>query len=240
MRTITVGDHEVCGVLENPSEESLVILVHGFTGSLHGPSSVFEMLSNHLQDAGFAVFRFNFRGTPPSDMAFQEMTVGTETADLEAVVEHVRGLGYDEVSVVAESMGGTVVAKALPQRFASLVFWYPAFCLADTSLTAFLEEPAREALRRDGYVEDGFRVGKAFIDEIRNVDVYDELASVEAPALFVHGDEDDDVPVEQSRRGSGIVGDSAELSVLHGAEHCFRDVQGEAVQVTTSFLRRHC
>ncbi len=87
---IKVDNQSIRGILENPNSDKLIILVHGFSGNMHGPNNIFDKLSQRLQENGIAVLRFNFRGTKPSDMEQQEMTIESETADLKAAIKFAK------------------------------------------------------------------------------------------------------------------------------------------------------
>ena len=130
---IRVNNQTIKGVLENSDSDKLMILVHGFTGDMRGPDNIFEKLSNKLQKKWFAVLRFNFRGTPPSDMDFQDMTVETETEDLKAVINYAKSKGYNQIGILGESMGGSIIAIVINMAFKVVIFWYPAFYFKDTS-----------------------------------------------------------------------------------------------------------
>lgn len=238
--TIQVNNLSIKGVLENSEAKKLVILVHGFTGDLRGPDNLFEKLSKKLQRLDYAVIRFSFRGTPPSEGEYIDMTVDEQVEDLDKVIEHAKLLGYTDIALLGESMGGSIVAKAYDQSLKAVIFWYPAFDFTDTSFKNYLTNESQEKLKEQGYLlEEGFKVGKQFIDEIPSVDLYNKVGEIKRPVLFVHGNKDVDVPYQQSEKAFQIANDPKEIRIIKDANHCFRNEQDEVVDLTADFLQRY-
>ena len=69
------------------------------------------------------------------------------------------------------------------------------------------------------------------------------LAQIDAPVLLLHGDRDENVPVEQSLAMAESLrnhGKDAEAVVIPGATHYFTEQQNAAARRTLfDFLRRH-
>lgn len=238
--TIKINNLFVKGVLENPEAKKLVILVHGFTGDLRGPDNLFEKLSKKLQQLDYAVIRFSFRGTPPSEGEYIDMTVDKQVEDLDKVIEYAKSLGYTDIALLGESMGGSIVAKVCDQFLKAVIFWYPAFDFADTAFKNYLTDETQTKLAKQGYfLEEGFRIGKQFVDEIPSINLYNKAGEIKCPVLFVHGDKDVDVPYQQSKKAFQIANDPKEIRIIKGADHCFRKEQDEVVDLTTDFLKRY-
>jgi dipeptidyl aminopeptidase/acylaminoacyl peptidase len=69
------------------------------------------------------------------------------------------------------------------------------------------------------------------------------VAQIDAPVLLLHGDRDENVPVEQSLAMAEALrthGKEAEAVVIPGATHYFTEQQNAAARRTLfDFLRRH-
>ncbi len=237
---IKVDNQSIRGILENPNSDKLIILVHGFSGNMHGPNNIFDKLSQRLQENGIAVLRFNFRGTKPSDMEQQEMTIESETADLKAAIKFAKSYGFKKIGALGESMGGTVLVNAYELSLAVLIFWYAAFDLIDTAFRELFTKKAQKELAEKGLIEMwDFRIGKKFVEEIKNVKLYDKMKEIHCPILFLHGDSDADVPCEQSKKAFQLANEPKELHIIKGADHCFKNEQDEAIELTLNFLKRY-
>lgn len=238
---IKVNNLSVNGIIENSEAEKITILVHGFTGDWHGPQKIFEKLSKRLQQNGYAVLRFNFRGTPPSDGNFENMTVETETEDLNEVIKYLKKLGYTEIGVLGESMGGTIATTAYDPSLKVVIFWYPAFDFSDTDFKELLHsESSKEEYKKQGYILcDGFKVGKQFINECLSVNVFSKLKKIKCPTLILHGDNDKEVPYQQSEKAFQIFNKPKEIHIIKGADHCFLNEQDEVIDLTMNFIQQY-
>ncbi|HLC67187.1 MAG TPA: alpha/beta fold hydrolase [Candidatus Nanoarchaeia archaeon] len=237
---IQVNNQTIKGVLENPASDKLIILVHGFTGDVRGPDNLFEKLSKKLQAKKFAVLRFNFRGTAPSDMDFQHMTIETETEDLKAIMTYAESKGYKQIGILGESMGGSIVATAITTAFKVVILWYPAFDFKDTSFKNYLTEGSQKQLKENGVIlESGFKIGKQFVSDIPDINLYQKVKEIKCPILFLHGDEDSDVPYVQSEKAFQLVSDPKEIHILKGARHGFKNEQEKVIDLTIKFLEKY-
>ncbi|PIY80285.1 MAG: hypothetical protein COY80_03675 [Candidatus Pacebacteria bacterium CG_4_10_14_0_8_um_filter_42_14] len=238
--TIKVNNLSIKGILENPKSAKIVILAHGFTGDLRGPDHIFEKLSKKLEKLGYATLRFSFRGTPPSEGEYINTTVSSQVEDLKKVVEHTRSLGYTDIALLGESMGGSIVARAYDQLIKAVVFWYPALDFVDTSFRKYLTSEIQTKIRKQGYfLEEGYKIGKQFVDEIPSINLYREAGEIKCPVLFVHGDKDRDVPHQQSEKAFQKANDPKEIHIIKDADHCFITKQDEAIDLTTDFFERY-
>jgi len=72
--TLNNGGKIVGKLRKTSSPRSLIILVHGFTGTMDGPGGTsWIKLSKALARQNFDVFRFNFRFTSPGYKNFQNI-----------------------------------------------------------------------------------------------------------------------------------------------------------------------
>jgi len=91
------------------------------------------------------------------------------------------------------------------------IFWYPAFDLFETELKEYFSEKRQKELTTNRFIPEGnFRVGKASINEIKKIRIFDKISDITSPILFLHGDKDVEFPFEQG--------------------HCFRNEQEEAIK----------
>lgn len=237
---IKVNHNFIKGVLENPEEEKLIILVHGFIGDMRGPDEIFIKLSEQLQKENYSVIRFSFSGTVPSEGNYIDMTVKGQTEELNAMISYAKSLGYSQIGVLGESMGGAIAIEAYDPSIKVVVFWYSVFDFSDCSFIEYLKENSLNELKNNGYIlVDGFKIGEKFISKIRTVNLYQKLQQIKCPALFLHGQNDTDVPYRHSEKGFSLVGEDKQLNIIKGAEHCFRNEQEKVIRLTTNFLKSY-
>ena len=129
----------VFGVLRLPEEKTpvpLIILSHGFGGN----HSLDLDSAAYFNKAGFATFSLDFCGggfNSRSSGTMLDMSVLTEAADLDAVIDHFRGDGrISEICLWGASQGGFVsayVSSRRPGDIKAVVLEFPAIVLQDDS-----------------------------------------------------------------------------------------------------------
>ena len=222
----------------------VAVFSHGF-----GAARVYDSGMPHdFVERGIAFAAFDFCGGGPasqSDGAMLDMSVLTEAADLDAVIDVVCAL--DDIDgqrlfLVGSSQGGYVsayVAAHRPADVRALVLNFPAFCIGDD---------ARTHLRADGSIPDeatfgGLPIGKRYLQDAIDTDIFDVIGGYEGDVLIVHGSDDEVVPPEYSVRAARIYGARSELVILGGMRHGFRNSLPEhyhrAINLATDFIAAH-
>lgn len=238
MTKLSLTNKKLVGILNQSSQERLVVMLHGFTGDKDG-NGAYVMLEQTLADAGISSLRFDFSGEGDSPGNFSQVSVEHEVEEFHQVLEFIKERGYEQIGVVGESMGGTVAVAGFDQMIASLVLWYPAFDLEDTELSELLAGPVKEESAQDWGLSPGQQFGSTFFDEIVNLKLYDNLKSIHCPTLIVHGDQDEDVPLAQSQKAMEYLSDEKEMIVVPGDGHCLRDHHDQLVEWTTTWFQKH-
>jgi pimeloyl-ACP methyl ester carboxylesterase len=249
--TLKNGGQKITAVMHKPDKSTrrAVILVHGFTGNKNGPDNIFVKLARKLAEQGFAVLRFDFRGSGESDGRFEDMTITGEVGDLRKAIEFVAN-GYGAVGVVGESLGGAVAAMAYDVEVSCMVLWYPVVYPRETPSFEALEE-RRDELMLKGSVavkeKDGvaYRVGKDFYVDRAKLDVASHVRRIRCPLLVVTGNSDSSVPHYHSERAIALATATKEkkLEIIDGADHCFRGAragewQQHAIDLTVGWFNQ--
>ena len=240
--TIPVNDTQILrGIIHNPKAERLMILIHGFSSDMNGPDEIFVKLAERMEQEGLACLRFNFRGTPPSDGEHVDMTLSSETEDLQAVIQYVKDQGYKKVGALGESMGAVSLVKAFDPFLKVVVFWYPAIDSTTTALQDFInQDKQQQELKSKGYItRNSLKVGQKFYQERQKTKLYSQIKNITCPVLFMHGDSDLKVSVEQSQKAFKLANEPKELDIIKGADHCFKREQPLVIAKTMGFLRRN-
>ena len=209
------------GSARRASERDFVLVVaHGFTGSLHRPA-LRSVLASLSECAG--VVAFDFRGHGRSGGV---STVGDrEIEDVEAAVRWARTLGYQRVATVGFSMGGAVVL-----RHAGLIggvdavvsvsapaWWHYRGTVPMRRLHWLIETRSGRAVSR---VWRRTRVDRAGWPDSPPVPPYEAAAAISpAPLLVVHGDADPFFPVAHAQAIEAAARDPKELWIRPGFGH---------------------
>lgn len=210
-----------------------VVLCHGFDGSMTSgkPSA------RQLAKAGIGSYNFAFCGgatDSPSDGDMLEMSVMTEVADLNVVLDEVKTwpeVDPKRIYLLGRSQGGLVAALTAVQRpedVKALLMFYPGFPIP---------EQAREALKQMDELPESFaifdaKVGRPYALDVVDLNVWEEIGKYKGPVLMIHGTDDEVVPLESSKKALDIYED-AELVILEKREHGF---YGKALKEATEIV----
>ena len=177
----------------------LLILSHGFGGS-HTNHQDYEKF---FFENGFATFNLDFCGgglESKSDGSMLKMSVLTEAADLNAVIDYFKDdPRFTHLFLLGFSQGGFVssyVAAKRPEDVDALAIEFPAYVLQDD---------ARGRSLADGTFPDtsdvmGQKIGRVYNEAAVSFDIYDVIGSYTGDALILHGDADAIVPIEYSEK----------------------------------------
>lgn len=221
----------LCGILTRPNKntDKCIVLCHGITVD-KDEGGIFTEFARKLAEAGFIVFRFDFRGHGESEGNSVDMTITGEKRDLEAAVEFLRSLGCKTFGIVAASFAGGPVAFYVAEHdIKALVLWNATIDYHNL-LEPKLPWPkkyfgnAMQKLEKESFIEIGsskFKIGKPLFEEMKRLHPWEELQKLKIPILFIHGDKDTYVPYEDSVEYSKLL--NAKLMTIKGAEHGFHD-----------------
>ena len=198
--------------------KNIVVIGHGVTGNKDRPFVV--ALGEGLAAAGIPALRFSFSGNGTSEGNFTDSTISKEVEDLGTVLDHLKGY---TVCYVGHSMGGAVgVLRASDDKRIQLLV-----SLAGMVHTkAFAQREFGDVIPDEGFMwdEPDCPLSQAYMADLTQINTVVDLApQIDVPWLLVHGDEDDVVPIEDSRDILAKANDQTQLIRLQSANHVFSD-----------------
>jgi len=246
---------KIDGILHLPRRrtDSLIILVHGFTGTRNGPGGLFLKLARKLCERNFAVLRFNFRSTTEDFSQLHKMTIKGEVSDLKLIVDRMSER-FNKIGLAAESLGGLVSVLAYSEKVKCLVLWYPVIFQGETELgRRFLSKKAEKELRRAGFIKERtsngkeYKVGKRFVEELRTLNAVPYLKKIRSPTCIIHGEKDNVVSCSHSERLLKILRCPKKLEIFLESSHAFKNedfvdynfvAQEKAIKLTASWFTK--
>ena len=199
-----------------------------------------------LAEAGFAAFIYDFCGGcfhGRSDGATKDMTVLTELADLNAVMDHVRSrpdVVKGPLILLGCSQGGFVSAMAAARRSADvrkLALFYPALSIPDDArrgrmiVYRFDPKDVPEVL---GHVPR--TLGREYALAAQAIDPFEAIAGYGGPVLLLHGTRDRIVDIDYSCRAAKVYGERCRFVTVDGAGHIFLGANAkEAARLLVEF-----
>jgi pimeloyl-ACP methyl ester carboxylesterase len=216
-----------------PSDVRLVVVGHGLTSDKTRPYS--EALSAALANRGIASLRVAFSGNGDSSGRFLDSNVTKEVRDLGCVLDALEGR---RVAYVGHSMGAAVgVSRAVVDpRIVALVSLAGMVHTAEFYERMFGELSDGELLLG----KPGKPLGPALREDLLSIESVAPLAAgVRVPWLLVHGDQDDVVPISDSRDIIAAAGGCAELVELPGVDHSFTgEASGRMAELVAGWMAR--
>ena len=228
----------VFGVLRLPEGKPpvpLIILSHGFGGN----HSLDLDSAAYFNKAGFATYSLDFCGggfNSRSSGTMMDMSVLTEAADLDAVIDYFRKEErISEILLWGASQGGFVsayVSARRPGDIKAVVLEFPAIVLQDDSEKRRLPDgsfPATSSIM-------GARISRKYDEDATSFNLYDLLPAYTGPVLILHGDQDPIVPLRYSEKAAETYS-NARLIVFPGQGHGFTGAsKQEALAMETEFF----
>ncbi|TCT14909.1 hypothetical protein EDC18_10457 [Natranaerovirga pectinivora] len=219
------------GVLHTPdiqnSKYPIVMIFHGFGGNKMGPHFLFVKLSRLLEKYGIASIRFDFGGSGESDGEFIDMTLDSELEDARNVLDYVKSLEQidpSKIGVLGFSMGGAIaslLAGENPNEIDRLTLWAPAGNIGEIVINNFIGKGYSDFVKDGYYNYEGLKFGKNFVENVTSTDVFNLASPYTKKVLLIHGNADEVVSLEASKKYLKIYGSSSELIIIEDADHLF-------------------
>lgn len=221
-----------------------VILSHPFMANEAAGTTYAEELARQ----GYITFTYDFCGGGPkssSDGATEDMTVFTEVADLNAVMDYVKSrpdVDGAHLTLMGQSQGGAVSALTAKKRAAEvekLVLFYPALSIPDDaragSMIMFKFDPQNIP---DLIAKFPMKLGGNYARCVLDIDMFAEITGYDGPVLLVHGTKDNIVDISNSDKAQHCYSDCTYL-VIEGAGHGFKGKDDQqAIAALKEFMKR--
>ncbi|MCK4634810.1 MAG: alpha/beta fold hydrolase [Candidatus Aenigmarchaeota archaeon] len=236
---------KLCGVLFNPTEDKqrpIIILCHGLASSKD--SRTYKTIQQKLNKRGISAFRFDFHGHGESEGNFEEATVSKAVDDILSSIDFIKQKGYKKIGLVGGSFGGIaslIVASKSDDLFV-LALKAPVSDLLG-KLTAQENKYSIKEWKENGFIYYTFSDGKklklnySYFEDAERINGYEAAKNIKIPTIIVHGEKDESVPVEQSKKTASLIKD-CKLEIINGAGHLFSKPEHfeKAINLISRFL----
>ncbi len=240
--------HRVASILTTPSggTDKVVVLCHGFLSSK--TSSTNNVLTRLLVSHGISTFRFDFFGQGESDGPFEQITTTKGVEQASTAIDLMRQKGYRHVGLMGSSFGGLVSILTAAQRtdLDCLALKCPVVDFAEELRLEFGDDGIAQWKASDTIPDilggpDRVKLRYAFYEDCLRQIAYIPARSIMAPTVIVQGDQDEHVPLHQSRRLYEALRVKKHLEMVPGADHQFTKSQDftRMTQVIADWLTQH-
>jgi pimeloyl-ACP methyl ester carboxylesterase len=198
-----------------------LVFLSGYASDMDGTKAV--ALDSFAAEHGFAMLRFDYSGTGLSQGRFEEGTLECWTDEATAVLDR---LTDGPVVLVGSSMGGWIalhLAFRRRERVAALVGIAAAPDFTEWGYTV----AEKTTLRRDGGLEQPNPYGDQpqlttlrFWESGEAMRLLDAQIAIHCPVRLVHGDRDEDVPLDIAfRLKDRVRSGDVQVTVIKGGGH---------------------
>lgn len=177
-----------------------IIMSHGFMANLSG----FKYFAENFCKMGYNVYTFNFCcGSDETDENLKsdgestDLCLESEIQDLTAVYNYVslqKCVKNDEIYLLGESQGGFVsglTAARLQEKVKKLIMIFPAVCIPDHARAGLLGGAVYDPKNPPETMETlRCTLGRAFHDDVKDMNPYFELAKYKGETLLIQGSVD--------------------------------------------------
>ena len=233
--------HTVAFLLTAPDTgtDRIVVLCHGFLSSK--TSSTNKTLTRMLLERGIATLSVDFFGHGESQGPFELITNTLAIQQAQTALDLVRQKGYKNIGLMGSSFGGLVATLVAAQQtdLACLALKCPVVDFAEELRLEFGEDGMAEWKATDTVPDilggpNRVPLRYAFYEDCLRRIAYVPAESITAPTLIVQGDQDEHVPLHQSRRLYEALQGEKHLELIPGADHQF--TKGEDFKRMTALI----
>jgi uncharacterized protein len=229
---------------QNKIAKPIIIFVHGFKGFKDWGH--FNLMADEFADRGFVFVKFNFshNGTTISapfefdDLdAFSENNFTKELDDIKVVLDYVHsthnivsGVEFDlnRLFIIGHSRGGgaAIIKASEDDRIKGIVTWAALNNFKMGVTTDSIEEWKKQGviyaanLRTNQNMPMKYQLYEDYASDTNRFDPLKAMAKLQVPALILHGDMDETVPVSQASE-LAAVNNHTDVHIIKGADHVF-------------------
>jgi uncharacterized protein len=240
--------HRVSAILSRPERATgtIVVLCHGFLSNKNSTTN--KTLTRMLNERGLATCRFDFFGQGESEGAFEDITTSLAVGQAKAAVAHVTSQGYKRIGLVGSSFGGlvSILTSAQLPDIACLALKCPVVDFAEELRLEFgpdemVRWQATDTIPNLMGGTERVRLKYRMYEDCLQQIAYGPAAHITAPTLIVQGEQDELVPLHQSRLLLEALRGPKRLDIVPGADHQFTRGEDFRTMTTaiTEWLVRH-
>ena len=217
----------------------LTIVIHGLTGHMEERHLI--AVSETINSLGIATLRAEMYGHGKSGGEFENHNLFRWLNNAMAVTAYAKSLDFvTDMYICGHSQGGVtavMLAGMMPDVFKAAIPLSPAVMITEGARKgvalrgSFDPDHVPDEMR----VNDEKKVKGGYIRAAQMLDVDWAISHYKKPVLIVHGDEDEAIPVEYSRKAAAKYAD-ARLVVIPGDDHCFNHHLDQVTAAVRGFL----
>lgn len=239
--TFRSAGQQIIGILHLPEAKKklpLVVLVHGWSGNSLGVwNSFFVKAARVFAKSGFAVLRFDFRGSGSSEGEFENQTISSMLLDLKNVLDQIakhEAVSGNKIALIGHSQGGylSILHAAKDKRVKSVILWMGR----TADLKDFWSRTTFDDIRRKGYaIWDEYKVlNKKYVADSAKYNSESALRKISVPIGMIYDELDTIVPPSEGLRVKRLAKGEKQMKIFNGLGHGFMGEKGQKKVITTT------
>lgn len=235
----TIRGHEF-----KPKEDTKGVIV--MAPDFMATSETLNNYAEHFAREGYITYTFDFNGGSvmggKSDGKTTDMSVLTEMNDLEEVLTYVKNKNHKyskDIILVGFGQGGLVsalVASKLKTKIQKLILLSPTFNIPDNARAGYAMYGVFDPQDIPDIIPCGMiKLGRRYVDDVMNMNVYEEIKGYVHDVFIVHGNEDEVCDVKYAKQvhetyvNNTVNKRKAELEIIEKANHAYTKQQEKLV-----------
>ncbi len=217
-----------------------VLLVHGF-GVEKEERGMFTEIAKRLSEKGIMVYRFDFSGCGESDGDYRETSLSKLKSDLQCILTFIRSQPHvdnNNLGILGQSLG-TATTIALAPEVKTMIMMGAVSHPKGALIRSFGDNYHPDGVStREGSSGKITHIHPHFWKDFENHNLLDSMKSITCPVLFIHGYEDEKVPVSDMEAYFAAANGPKEKVIINGADHGFRPYREKMYTVVVEWFIR--
>lgn len=225
---------------EDINKYPTVILVHGFEASKE-EDGMFDDIAKNLADNGILVYRFDFSGRGESEGDYTNTSLSKQRDDLKSILDFVKSqplVDTTRVGILGQSFG-TPTSITLHPNIKSLVlmgsFGHVKEIMKNLFGDGYNPSGTSTRVKTDG---ETVKLNPVFWSAFENHDILKSIKLVKCPVLFIHGSEDDIVPLSEMEALYSAANEPKEKVIIKGGDHGLDPKRKELLKIVVDWFKK--
>ncbi len=226
----------------NKKKLPTVILVHGF-GVDKSEWGMFDDLSEKLAISGFLVYRFDFSGRGESEGDYSKTSLTKQKSDLSEILDFVRSksnVDKSRIGILAQSFGTAVTVALSPSVHTIILMGSVAHVKEIIGAKSKWKElnygGLSKKIKSSG---ESIVIGPQFWKDLDNYNLLESIKKIKCPILFIHGSDDERVPLSEMRAYFENANKPKEKAVIDGANHGLNPKKDIVYKIVINWFKRN-
>ena len=216
-----VEGHNLCGILTTLNPEKIVILAHGHGLNSSKNSYSLKTTAEEIHKKNISTLRLDVYGHGESDGKYVNTTIKLGIENIKSALNFVLEKGFSKIAFFGSSFGGMIVLYATLENknIKCIVLRSPTF----------------------DYFDGDFSSPKAenFKDYQEKHQLYNLLPQIKVPILMIYGDQDDEIPQPQFKKGASLF-PNCKVEILENEKHSYtKEGMSKAAKLFAHFIEEN-